>query len=141
MAAYTNFDYDNKTINQWLSCYERGDFHCNDENSIHQAGWLMWEITETLKKEIENLYKCVKIAKDSGKFNPDETFVRLKQVPQFGREDYNYCNVIFYQNPHNIPVIIITPDYKGKTELFVINNKNKVVGDMDAITTYLKNEF
>lgn len=141
MAAYTNFDYDNKTINQWLSCYERGDFHCNDENSIHQAGWLMWEITETLKKEIENLYKCVKIAKDSGKFNPDETFVRLKQVPQFGREDYNYCNVIFYQNPHNTPVIIITPDYKGKTELFVIKNKNKVVGDMDEIANYLKKEF
>lgn len=127
-------------INQWLSYYEQGDFHCRDHQKICQAGWLMWEITETLQNEIEKLYQCVKVAKESG-INVDKTFVRLKQVPQFGRKEYNYSDVIFYQNPHNTPVVIITPDYKGKTELFVIANKHKVVGSLNEISDYLKNNF
>lgn len=141
MAAYTNFDYQKKSIKEWVNAYENGDFKCDDEASIHAAGWLMWGEPEALKDHVKELYKAIKMVQETGKLNENEIFIRLKEVPKFGRENYNYANVIFYQELNNTPIIVLTPDYEGHSELFLINNKHKVTGNLDDIKDYLIKDF
>lgn len=141
MAAYTNFDYNKKSIKEWLISYEKGEFSCESEESINAAGWLMWEVTETLKEHIKALYSAIKMVQETGKLNEDEIFIRLKEVPKFGRENYNYANVIFYQELNNLPILVLTPNYEGNSELFLINNKHKVTGRLDDIKDYLIKDF
>lgn len=141
MAVYTNFDYNKKSIKEWIKSYESGEFHCKNEASIHSAGWLMWEQPKDLPKHIEALYEAIKMVQSTGKMNENEIFIRLKEVPKFGRENYNYANVIFYQELNNTPIIVITPDYEGHSELFLINNKHKVTGSLNEIKDYLVNDF
>lgn len=141
MAAYTNFDYQKKSIKEWVNAYENGEFNCVNDESIHAAGWLMWEEPEALKDHVKELYKAIKMVQETGKLNENEIFIRLKEVPKFGREHYNYANVIFYQELNNTPIIVLTPDYEGHSELFLINNKHKVTGSLDDIKDYLIKDF
>lgn len=141
MAVYTNFDYQKKSIKEWVHAYEAGDLKCDGEASIHAAGWLMWEEPEALKEHIKALYEAIKMVQETGKLNEDEIFIRLKEVPKFGRENYNYANVIFYQELNNIPILVLTPDYEGHSELFLINNKHKIAGSLDDIKDYLIKDF
>ena len=85
--------------------------------------------------------RAIKMVQETGKLNENEIFIRLKEVPKFGREHYNYANVIFYQELNNTPIIVLTPDYEGHSELFLINNKHKVTGSLDDIKDYLIKDF
>lgn len=141
MSTHTNFGQKHKSVNQWLAAYENGDFHLNDIESIKSADWIMWECSEKLESYMEGMYQAIKMVKDTGRFNPDETFVSLKEVPVFDSENYNYANVIFSQDPNMLPVLIITPDKKGRSELFLISNKYARAGTMQDINEELLKHF
>lgn len=141
MSTHTNFGQKHKSVNQWLAAYENGDFHLSDDENIKKADWTMWSNSNALKGYMDGLYQAVKMVKESCKFNSNELFVSFKEVPVFGREDYYYANVIFSQDPNMLPVLIITPDKKGRSELFLISNKYARAGTMQDIKEELLKHF
>jgi len=141
MAIGTCFEHTKTSINQWLESYKQGLLHCNDSESIKVAGWICWENEKNLPDEVKKIHEAVCVIAASGKFDNDNYFVRLKEVPVFGRENRTYSNVVISQELNNLPVIILTPDQNGVSELFLISNKHKVAGSMQDIENYLINEF
>ena len=49
--------------------------------------------------------------------------------------------MIFSQDPNMLPVLIITPDKKGRSELFLISNKYARAGTMQDINEELLKHF
>lgn len=141
MAIGTCFEHTKTSINQWIENYNQGLCHSKDLESVKQAGWICWENIENLPVEVKKINDALKIIAESGKFDNDNFFVRLKEVPVFGRETRTYANVIISQELNNLPVIIFTPDQNGVSELFLISNKHKVTGTMEDIKVYLNNQF
>lgn len=141
MATYTNFGKKHKSINEWILAYENNLFNLDTIENIHSADWIMWESSEDLKKYMEGMYKAIKMVRDTNKFDSNEVFVTLKEVPVFGSENYNYANVIFSRDPNMLPVIMVTPDKKGRSELFLISNKHAKSGTLEELKEEIINSF
>lgn len=81
------------------------------------AGYWCGKSQKHWKISMGDLYKAIKMVQETGKLNENEIFIRLKEVPKFGRENYNYANLVSYQELNNTPIIVLTPDYEGHSEL------------------------
>lgn len=135
----TNHTYQRKTIAQWLEAYEKG---FNESNLVEEAGWICWqnEVSDLVAR-MPIMYETVKLIADSGKFDVNAFYVRLKEVSYFSANDIVYANVIISQELNQLPVLVLTPDINGVSELFLINNKHKVVGTMEEMKTAIAENF
>jgi len=135
----TNHTYQRKTIAQWLEAYEKG---FNESNLVEEAGWICWqnEVSDLVAR-MPMMYETVKLIADSGKFDVNAFYVRLKEVSYFSANDIVYANVIISQELNQLPVLVLTPDINGVSELFLINNKHKVVGTMEEMKTAIVENF
>lgn len=135
----TNHTYQRKTIAQWLEAYEKG---FNESNLVEEAGWICWqnEVSDLVAR-MPMMYETVKLIADSGKFDVNAFYVRLKEVSYFSANDIVYANVIISQKLNQLPVLVLTPDINGVSELFLINNKHKVVGTMEEMKTAIAENF
>lgn len=135
----TNHTYQRKTIAQWLEAYEKG---FNEDNLVEEAGWICWqnEVSDLVAR-MPMMYETVKLIADSGKFDVNSFYVRLKEVSYFSANDIVYANVIISQELNQLPVLVLTPDINGVSELFLINNKHKVVGTMEEMKAAIVENF
>lgn len=135
----TNHTYQRKTIAQWLEAYEKG---FNEDNLVEEAGWICWqnEVSDLVAR-MPMMYETVKLIADSGKFDVNAFYVRLKEVSYFSANDIVYANVIISQELNQLPVLVLTPDINGVSELFLINNKHKVVGTMEEMKAAIVENF
>lgn len=135
----TNHTYQRKTIAQWLEAYEKG---FNENNLVEEAGWICWqnEVSDLVSR-MPMMYETVKLIADSGKFDVNAFYVRLKEVSYFSANDIVYANVIISQELNQLPVLVLTPDINGVSELFLINNKHKVVGTMEEMKAAIVENF
>lgn len=135
----TNHTYQRKTIAQWLEAYEKG---FDENNLVEEAGWICWqnEVSDLVVR-MPMMYETVKLIADSGKFDVNAFYVRLKEVSYFSANDIVYANVIISQELNQLPVLVLTPDINGVSELFLINNKHKVVGTMEEMKVAIVENF
>lgn len=135
----TNHTYQRKTIAQWLEAYEKG---FDEKNLVEEAGWICWqnEVSDLVTR-MPMMYETVKLIADSGKFDVNAFYVRLKEVSYFSANDIVYANVIISQELNQLPVLVLTPDINGVSELFLINNKHKVVGTMEEMKVAIVENF
>lgn len=135
----TNHTYQRKTIAQWLEAYEKG---FDENNLVEEAGWICWqnEVSDLVAR-MPMMYETVKLIADSGKFDVNAFYVRLKEVSYFSANDIVYANVIISQELNQLPVLVLTPDINGVSELFLINNKHKVVGTMEEMKVAIVENF
>lgn len=134
------FDRAKCTISQWVENYNIGNFKEKNEKTFKDSGWISIEDEEEAFNDLPLISKAINIIIDSGNIPADKYFVTLKQVPFFGCKNGNYSSIIISQELNSLPVIMITPN-EEKAELFLINNKHKVVGSLDDIKKYLTEEF
>lgn len=139
---YNNDQTNKPTINHWLTAYEKD--HFNNNVNLHEnpdCNWFSWLNKDSLSVYIQQMNEVLSHLSKTAKFNTDEDFfVTLKEVSNFSQLHGEYANIIISKKVNKMPFLIITPDYSGENknvELFVIQNKHKIVGSIQEICDYV----
>ena len=134
------FNRTKNTLSQWIENYKSGSFDCKNDETLKKSGWISIEDENEAFNDFEIIAKAINAIIDSKSIPADKYFVTLKQVPFFGCRNGNYSSIVISQELNSLPVIMISP-HEENAELFLINNKHKVVGTLEEIQHYLKEEF
>jgi hypothetical protein len=140
MATKMFFDRSKNTISQWVENYNSGLFDKKNDETFKLSGWISIEDENEAFEDFKIIAKAINLIIESGSIPPEKYFVTLKQVPFFGCKNGNYSSIIISQELNSLPIIMISPS-ENNSELFLINNKHKVVGTLEDIKCYLSEEF
>lgn len=84
-------------IYQQIGAFDKGDYAAADLETQCNAGWFDWFCSDNaLSNKTKKLYTCLKQIINSGKFNPNKTYVFFKNsCPLDGSlyDDFRICDV------------------------------------------------